>query len=71
MITCTNVETLPPLSMKMLSNIFGQLFDNNNKDKLINVISSYRNNNKKTALILKRKLIKNRSNKKKINKKPQ
>ena len=66
-ITCSNIDTMPPLSMKMLSLIFDKIFDNDNKTKIVNVINNYRHDNKKSSIVLKRKLIKNKSTKNKKN----
>ena len=51
----------------MLSLIFDKIFDNDNKTKIVNVINNYRHDNKKSSIVLKRKLIKNKSTKNKKN----
>ena len=65
-IFCTKNQTLPPLNSKLLFEILSKYMSKDKVDFLIEKIDQHRNNNRKETIVLKRKVIKNKSIKRKI-----
>jgi hypothetical protein len=60
-IFCTKSNTLPPLNINLIQTILSRYINQKQVDFILKQIDDYRQNNRKDNIVLKRKLIKNKS----------
>jgi hypothetical protein len=60
-IFCSKSNTLPPINIELIKNILGKYITNKQVNFIINEINNYREENRKSNIILKRKFLKNKS----------
>lgn len=60
-IFCSKSNTLPPINIELIKNILGKYITNKQVNFIINEINNYREENRKSNIILKRKVLKNKS----------
>ena len=60
-IFCTKSNTLPPLNVSLIQTILSRYINEKQVNFILKQIDDYRQNNRKDNIVLKRKLIKNKS----------